>query len=153
MLKYNHLAKYAKVFKSMTGLSISLFDKLEAEIAEKFIEAEEKRLSRPDRERAVGGGREQELAIQDQVLMSVVWLRCYPKQSVLAYLYGVSESSVSRVLNRVLPLLEESGRATMKMPDPGRKRRKELDELLKETPELAVVIDSFEQRVQRSQDR
>lgn len=93
MLKYNHLAKYAKVFKSMTGLSISLFDKLEAEIAEKFIEAEEKRLSRPDRERAVGGGREQELAIQDQVLMSVVWLRCYPKQSVLAYLYGVSESS------------------------------------------------------------
>jgi DDE superfamily endonuclease/Helix-turn-helix of DDE superfamily endonuclease len=153
MLKYDHLTKYAKVFKSMTGLSLTLFDEMEAEIAEKFMAAEAQRLSRPERERAIGGGREQDLAIQDQVLMAVVWLRCYPKQHVLAYLYGVSESSVSRVLKRVLPLLEQNGRDTMKMPDPGRKRRKELDELLKETPELAVVIDSFEQRVQRPQDR
>lgn len=41
----------------------------------------------------------------------------------------------------------------MRMPDPGRKRRKTLDTLLKETPELAVIIDTFEQRVQRSKDR
>ena len=39
------------------------------------------------------------------------------------------------------------------MPDPGRKHRKELDALLKETPELAVIIDTFEQRVQRCKDR
>ncbi len=153
MLRYNHLMKYPKVFKSMTGLSIALFDELEQEIEASFIEAEAKRLLRPERERAVGGGRDQVLAIQDQVLMTVVWLRCYPKQHVLAYLYGVSESSVSRVLERVLPLLEQNGRDTMRMPDPGRKRRKELDELLKETPELAVVIDSFEQCVQRPQAR
>jgi DDE superfamily endonuclease/Helix-turn-helix of DDE superfamily endonuclease len=153
MLRYNHLTKYAKVFQSMTGLSNSQFDELEVEMVEKFMTAEAQRLHRTDRERAIGGGREQELTIQDQVLMTVVWLRCYPKQYVLAYLYGVSESSVSRVLKRVLPLLEQSGRDTMKMPDPGRKRRKELDELLKATPELAVVIDSFEQRVQRPQDR
>src|SRR5262245_12430373 len=41
----------------------------------------------------------------------------------------------------------------MRMPDPGRKHRKELDALLKETPELAVIIDTFEQRVQRCKDR
>jgi hypothetical protein len=85
--------------------------------------------------------------------MTVVWLRCYPKQPMLAYLFGVSESSVSRVLNRVLPLLEQNGRDTMRLPDPGRKRRRELDELLKATPELAVVIDSIEQWVQRPADR
>ena len=39
------------------------------------------------------------------------------------------------------------------MPDPGRKHRKELDALLKETPELAVIIDTFEQRVQRCKNR
>ena len=39
------------------------------------------------------------------------------------------------------------------MPDPGKKRRRSLDELLHDTPELAVVIDSFEQRVQRPRDR
>jgi len=53
----------------------------------------------------------------------------------------------------MLPLLETAGKDTMRMPDPGRKRRKTLDTLLKGTPELALIIDSFEQRVQRSKDR
>jgi hypothetical protein len=153
ILRYNHLRRYAKVFQSMTGLSLHLFDELQQSIEPAFIEAEVKRLSRADRQRELGGGRSQELEIVDQVLMTVVWLRSYPKQHVLAYLFGVSESSVSRVLNRVLPLLEQNGRDTMRLPDPGRKRRRELDELLKATPELAVVIDSFEQRIQRPPHR
>jgi hypothetical protein len=37
----------------------------------------------------------------------------------------------------------------MRMPDPGKKRRKTRDELLAATPQLAVIIDSFEQPVQR----
>jgi hypothetical protein len=153
ILRYNHLSQHGKVFQWMTGLSVSLFDELEQAIEPQFVEAERKRLSRPERQRGLGGGREQEIAIIDQVLMTVIWLRSYPKQHVLGYLFGVSESSVSRVLNRVLPLLEESGRDTMRLPDPGRKRRRELDALLQETPELAVIIDSFEQRVQRPQER
>jgi hypothetical protein len=39
------------------------------------------------------------------------------------------------------------------LPDPGKKRRRTLDALLQETPELAVVIDTFEQRVQRPRDK
>jgi len=60
---------------------------------------------------------------------------------------------VSRLIGRVLPMLEAAGRDTMRLPDPGKKRRRKLDELLQDTPELAVVIDSFEQRVQRPRDR
>jgi len=137
----------------MTGLPLGLFSDVEQDIEPRFIEAECKRLSRADRQREIGGGREQELSIRDQILMTITWLRCYPKQDVLAYLFGVSESCVSRVLNRVLPLLEASGRDTMRMPDPGKKRRKTLDNLLAETPDLAIVIDSFEQRVQRHKER
>lgn len=137
----------------MTGLTITLFGEVDSDVEPRFVAAELKRLSRPDRKRAMGGGCEQELSIRDQILMTIVWLRCYPKQDVLGYLFGVSESSVSRVLNRVLPLVEASGRDTMRMPDPGRKRRRRLDELLADTPELAVIIDSFEQRVQRHKDR
>ncbi|MFN8486284.1 MAG: transposase family protein [Caldilineaceae bacterium] len=153
ILRYHHLSRYASVFQAMTGLKINLFDEVVADVEPRFCEAEIKRLNRRDRQRGLGGGRTQDLPIRDQVLLTVVWLRCYPKQAVLAYLFGVSEASVSRVLNRVLPLLEASGRDTMRMPDPGRKRRRDLDELLGETPELAVIIDSFEQRVQRPQER
>ncbi len=97
----------------MTGLSLRLFDELNQAIEVKFIAAEIKRLSRPARQRA-RGGRAQAIEMLDQLLMTVVWLRCYPKQHVLAYLFGVSESSVSRILNRMLPLLEQSGRDTMR---------------------------------------
>jgi transposase len=94
------------------------------------------------------GGRDGELA-RGQILLTVIWLRQYPTHEVLGYLFGVSDSTVSRVIQRVLPLLEQAGRDPMRLPDPGRKRRRSLDELLRDTPELAVVIDSFEQKVPR----
>lgn len=104
---------------------------------------------RTPRQRAIGAGHPFELGAADQILPTVVWRRQYPTHEVLAYLFGVSDSTVSRIIQRVLPILEQSGRDTMRLPDPGKKRRRSLDELLKDTPELAVVVDSFEQRVQR----
>jgi hypothetical protein len=41
----------------------------------------------------------------------------------------------------------------MRMPDPGRGRRKKLPRLLAEAPGLVVVIDTFERRVQRPRRR
>ncbi|MEZ4869297.1 MAG: transposase family protein [Caldilineaceae bacterium] len=133
----------------MTGLWVFLFDELVHDVEPMDVAADRSRLERDDRQRALGGGKAQELAIGDQILLTVVWLRCYPKQQVLGYLFGVSQATVSRTIQFVLPLLDASGRDTMRMPDPGRKRRRALDELLADTPELAIVIDTFEQRVQR----
>jgi hypothetical protein len=115
----------------------------------KFRQAAEARLERVNRQRAIGGGRESELDGRDQVLLRVVWLRQYPTHEVLAYLFGISDSTVSRIIARILPLLEQAGRDTLRLPDPGRKRRRSLPELLADTPELVVIVDSFEQRVQR----
>ncbi|MGQ9815768.1 MAG: hypothetical protein ACUVR3_11575 [Candidatus Roseilinea sp.] len=36
----------------------------------------------------------------------------------------------------------------MRMPDPGKKHRRELGALLEEVPEMHVLVDTFEQRVQ-----
>jgi hypothetical protein len=152
IMRYEQLKHHATVFLKMTGLRIPEFDKLVDDLLPQLVQAEQERLSRPDRQRDLGGGGNSELVGRDQVLLTVVWLRVYPTHEVLGYLFGVSDSTVSRVIARVLPLLEQAGRDTMRMPDPGRKRRRSLDQLLNETPELAVVIDSFEQKVQRPKD-
>jgi hypothetical protein len=89
------------------------------------------------------------LAAREQILLTVIWLRVYPTHEVLGYLFGVSQPTVGRYLAHVLPVLEQAGRDTMRMPDPGRKRRRSLPELLDDIPDLAVVVDSFEQAVQR----
>jgi hypothetical protein len=153
ILRYERLQRFPAVFKSMTGLHKAQFDDLVTDLLPRFHAAEDARLNHPDRKRAVGAGPHFELDARNQILLTVIWLRLYPIHEVLAYLFGVSDSTVSRTIARVLPLLEASGKDMMRMPDPGRKRRRSLDALLAETPDLVVVIDTFEQRVQRHQDR
>jgi hypothetical protein len=150
--RYQELHKHETVFKALTGLRVSEFDTLVDDFLPEYEQAEAERLSRPDRLRAIGGGRTFALDARDQLLLTVIWLRKYPTQEVLGYLFGVSDTSAGRMIKRLVPLLEQSGRATMKMPDPSRKQRRQLSDLLADTPELAVVIDTFEQRVQRHKD-
>lgn len=152
IMRYEYLNQHPTVFLKMTGLRVNEFDALIDDILPQFVQAEHKRLERADRQRQIGGGRDPELDERDQILLTVVWLRVYPTQEVMGYLFGVSDSTVSRIIQHVLPILEQAGRDTMRMPDPGRKRRRSLDQLLQDTPELAVVIDSFEQKVQRPKD-
>jgi len=151
ILRYAQLSRHPAVFQAMTGLTVAAFDDLVTDLLPACVSAKQQRLKRPNRRRAIGGGRHDHLCWTNQLLLTVIWLRTYPTNEVLAYLMGVSDST--RVIARILPLLEAAGKDTMRLPDPGRKRRRQLDALLQDTPELAVVIDTFEQRVQRCKDR
>jgi DDE superfamily endonuclease/Helix-turn-helix of DDE superfamily endonuclease len=148
-MRYETLGQHPLVFQKCTGLTVMLFDQLVEDVLPRYLEAEEQRLNRPNRQRAIGAGHPYELEARDHLLLTVIWLRLYPIHEVLAYLFGVSDSTVSRLIERVLPLLEQAGRDTMRLPDPGKRRRRQLSDLLKELPELMVIVDSFEQRVQR----
>jgi DDE superfamily endonuclease/Helix-turn-helix of DDE superfamily endonuclease len=153
MMRHLYLSEYPNVFRAMTGLHLSEFDELIKDVLPQYAEAERARLSRPGRKRDIGAGHPFALSDRDHILLTVVWLRVYPTQEVLGYLFGVSDSAARSAIERVLPVLEAAGRDTMRLPDPGRKRRRKLDDLLRDTPELAVVIDTFEQRVQRPRDK
>jgi hypothetical protein len=152
IFRYHHLRHHPSVFLAVTGLQLHEFEQLVNDMLPIYAAAEQTRLDRADRQRAIGGGRDFELDARNQMLLTVVWLRKYPTQEVLGYLYGLSDTSAGRVIKRILPLLEQAGRDTMRLPDPGRKRRRNLPDLLADTPEIAVVIDTFEQRVQRHKE-
>jgi hypothetical protein len=137
----------------LTGLSVPEFDTLVADLLPAFTVAAQAHLRRPTRQRAIGGGRQFDLAPREQFLLTVIWLRQYPMHEVLGFLFGISHPTVGRIIQRVLPVLEAAGRDTMRLPDPGKKQRHTLDTLLAETPDLAVIIDTFEHDVQRPRDR
>ena len=155
--RYLNLQRYPAVFRSLTGLRVGEFDQLMEDLLPLYAEAERARhsLTREGhaRRRAIGGGPRFALRVCDQLLLTVVWLRVYPTNEVLGFLFGVSDSTASRLVSRWVPLLAKAGRDQMRMPDPGRKHRRTLDELLQEIPELGVVIDTFEQPVQRPKSR
>jgi hypothetical protein len=151
--RLDHLRAHPAVSAHLTGVTVGVFDDLAAEVVPAVEAARRKALDRPDRRRAIGGGDAFDLSTADQVLLTVIWLRQYPTNEVLGFLFGVSDSTASRARTRCLPALERAGRDTMRMPDPGAARRKRLPALLAGTPGLAVVIDSFEQRTHRPKRR
>jgi hypothetical protein len=153
MLRLPRLRGFPSIFRTLTGLTLAVFDQLLEDLRPAFHGDRRRRLDRPDRQRAFGGGDDFDLPADDQFLLTIFWLRHYPTQEVLGYLFGVSDSTAKRAVDRCLPLLEAAGRDTMRLPDPGRGRRKNLSALLKDTPDVAVVIDTFEQPVQRPQRR
>ena len=152
MMKYFYLSQYPSIFLKMTGLTVAEFDDLLKVVKPAYQAAELQRLSYPNRQRDIGGGQSATLSARDQILLSVVWLRVYPTHDVLGYFFGVSQPTVGRYIQRVLPVLAQTGQDAMRMPDPGRKRRHGLAGLLAEMPDLVVVIDSFEQKIQRPKD-
>jgi hypothetical protein len=149
ILRFDHLQRFPRVFRTMTGLTVAEFDALWTDLQPRLQAARRARGQRPGRRRAPGGGPPFTSGARDQALVTIVWLRQYPTHEALGFFFGVSDSTARRVLIDVLPILEAAGQDSMRLPDPGKARRKTVDALLAQTPELAVVIDSFEQRVQR----
>ena len=148
-----HLGRHPAVFRHMTGLGVEAFDQMLPGLLAACGADRRRRLDRPDRRRAHGGGDTFDLAPADQVLLTVVWLRQYPTQECLGYLFGVSDSSALRGVRRCLPVLEAQGKDAMRLPDPGHGRRRRLPALLRDAPGLAVIVDTFEQRTHRPKRR
>jgi hypothetical protein len=144
-LRHHDLIQNQLLFQAMTGLCITEFDELVKTILPWYTAAEKKRLNRPDRQRAVGGGPDFELATHDRILLTMIWLCHYPTLEALGALFGVSDTTAGRYIRRIEPLLERAGRNTMRIPDPGRKRRRHLSDLIQQTPELALIAGAFEQ--------
>jgi DDE superfamily endonuclease/Helix-turn-helix of DDE superfamily endonuclease len=156
-LRYEQLRAHPNVLRSLTGLRPAEFEQLVEDVTPMFVASEQKRLllKRPleQRKRDIGGGHPFSLPMREQILLTVVWLRQYPTYEVLGFLFGVTHSTVSRLLTRTLPILSKAGKDTMRMPDPGRKHRRSFSQLLSELPELAGGIDTFEQEVRPPQVR
>jgi hypothetical protein len=138
-LRYDRLSAYPEVFRSLTGLTPAEFDALVADVRPRFAAAQRARLSRPGRRRAIGAGHPFGLETRDQVLLTVIWQRHHPTHEALGHLFGVSEWTAMRAVGRVRPLLEAAGLGGPPAPCPRRGRRRRLDALLRDTPQLALM--------------
>lgn len=98
-IRYEQLKAHPNVLHSLTGLRPAEFEALVRDVRPLFKASEHKRLTdkRPNRVRAVGGGHPFALPMHEQILLSVTWLRMYPTHEVLAFLFGITHPTVSRL--------------------------------------------------------
>jgi hypothetical protein len=78
ILRREHLPQHPSGFRAMTGLTAEAFDDMLPGLLGAFAADRRRRLDRPGRRRAIGGGDDFDLAPADQLLLTVVWLRHYP---------------------------------------------------------------------------
>ncbi len=114
-----HLRTSPSAFRHLTGLTVGAFAPRARDVVPLIGSAHRATLDRPNRERAAGAGGEFAPGTADPLLATVVWVRQYPTQEVLGSLFGVSDSTAGRVVDRCLPVLGKAGRDTARMPDPG----------------------------------
>ena len=151
IIRYSELKKKPSILKGFAGVTSAEFEELEAKAEPIWLENETKRLERPNRQRAIGGGRSKTLPFREQLLMPLIWLRLYLGLEALGYLFGVDKSSASRYTNSLLPVLGQVGEATLGWPDPPKRgQSKSIDKVREEHPDLFAYVDATEQRIRRS---
>lgn len=153
MITFENLSKKPSTFKGFTGVTVVEFEELLEKATPVWVKHEHKRLERPDRQRAIGGGRRPQLGLRGQLLVTLVWLRLYLVTEALGFLFGIDKSTVSRYTRRMLPVLRQVGEATLGWPEPPKRGQgKSLDQARQEHPDLFAFVDATEQPVRRSQD-
>ena len=153
MLRYNILKSRPEALRALTGLSHEEFKDLYERFLPVWEEAERKRLSRPDRQRAIGAGRSYKLDLATRLLMTMMWVRLYLSTAALAALFGVDKATVSRNGRRILAVLRQVTEGEIEWPDPpSRGKGKDLAEILATYPDLFAILDGTEQPIQRPTD-
>jgi CRP-like cAMP-binding protein len=146
MITYAMLKKKPHVFKNLTGVSANEFDRLQREVAPVWAEGERKRLSRPDRQRAIGGGRDYTLDLKEQLLMTLVWLHLSLNTEALGFFFGVDKSTASRNTRRVLTALDQLGETPSGWPEPPKRGQgKNIEQALHAYPDLLAIVNETKQ--------
>jgi DDE superfamily endonuclease/Helix-turn-helix of DDE superfamily endonuclease len=171
MINVAKLRRKPRQFQTFTGVSVTEFDQLLAQVLPAYEAAQHKQRNRPDRQRQPGAGRPSALEVPERLLLGLMYLRLYLSQSLLAYLFDLDQSNVSRELTqRLLPILlgvlpmplrdaplrqlDQDNAQDSQENGPKRRRINTLKELLEAHPEIEeVLLDATEQPIPQPEDK
>jgi hypothetical protein len=162
MFTVKRLSRQARHFQNFTGLRVEQFNEVVAAVRPVYAKVQRKRLKQVERKRKAGGGRTFELAIEERLLLTLMYLRLYVSQTLLGYMFDLDDSNVSRDINKrmiptlkqVLPVPLQEELLTPAIQAHAKKRIGTLEELLKAHPEFKeILIDATEQEVPKPKDK
>ena len=128
------------LFFRLSGICLADFDTLVHQLQPLWLTQEKQRLTRKDRQRAIGGGRTYRLELSEQLLLCLIYYRTYASQAFIGLVFNISSPTVSRRVCAMTILM--AGHFAM----PERKIKlstKDQNEL------LYLMIDGTERPVQR----
>lgn len=140
MNQAKRLLKSPKQFRALAGITPEKFEWLFKQVIVLYEEANHKRLSKRKRKRKIGGGRKFRTPLMDRLLMLLIYYRTYVSHEFIGFLFQIDDSTVSRQMRVIEPLLAGIFRI------PEKKVELSKDEIMQ------IFFDGTEQPINRSID-
>jgi hypothetical protein len=152
MFTYESLSRCPNAFRSLTGMNPVEFESLLAD----FLTAQERLRSRSrttrqgqPRQRAAGAGHPFHHDHRHRLLMALVWLRIYPTYELLSFFFALHKRNTQLNVRAVLEVLDTLGDFPFDRPGRDRRKLSTVTQVMEAFPQVRLVIDAKEQRVQR----
>jgi DDE superfamily endonuclease len=155
MITSEALRRHPAAFRSLTGYTPDQFDVLFADFAPahrtrcRALTTTQKE-GQP-RQRKVGGGPRHRHDLQTRLLIALFWLRVYPTFEVLGFFFSLNKTNVHDAVNDMLATLATLAQFPFERPPAERKKRRSVAAVMEAFPDVRLVIDAKEQRIQRPQ--
>jgi len=156
MITYEKLSQKPQVAKSLIGMSLVEFAGFYAE----FEEAHEERLQTSQRtrrgqkrQRGVGAGRKHKYDLRDRLLMTLFWLKAYTTYELLGFFYALDKTNIEDNLLVMVGTLESMATFEFERPTAERKKLHSVEEVMDAFPDVRLIIDAKEQRVERPRNK
>lgn len=156
-MRYNNLKQRPKHFLAFTGLTVVEFDKLVQDNRQDWQDQRIERLlkNNPKRKRKIGGGRKFALeALEDQLLLTLLFAKSYCSCLLLEYLFNIDSSTVCRTTQVIMSLIKKDGKYIIDLGPRPSKKITTLEELRKVIPDLdEILADCTEQKIPRPEKK
>jgi len=139
-MRYEEARKKPRVFGQLVGMSVEEFDELL--VAFRAVCGQEEP-GKPGRKAVLR-------TCEDKLFFILFYLRHYPTQEVLAFLFGFSQGQASHWIHRLTPLLRQALGDEGALPA---RSAEGLGGLLGACPDLAFVIDGTDRPIRRPKDK
>jgi hypothetical protein len=152
MITYEKLRKKPQVAKSLIGMSLAEFNQFYEEFEsahEEHLQASQKTRRGQTRRRSVGAGRKHKYDLRDRLLMTLFWLKAYTTYELLGFFYDLDKTNIEDNLILILETLGSMSTFEFERPAADRKKLHSVAEVMDAFPEVRLVVDGKEQRVER----
>jgi hypothetical protein len=155
MLSYDDLCRHPAAFPSLTGMRRAEFDELlvrfhQAE-ADLRANSDTTRKDKKPRQRAAGAGHPYSNCAADRLLMALMWLRIYPTYEILGFFFALHKRNAQLNVIAALEVLDALSDFPFDRPGPDRKKARSAAEVMKAFPQVRIIIDAKEQRINKPQ--
>ena len=146
MLNVKRALRSDRLMKALTGMTIAEFNTLLPTFSDALKKS--RAAQKPDRKRAVGGGRKHTLRNgREQLFFILFYLKCYPTFDLAGFFYGVDRSRAWHWVQALLPVLEKTLDWQVVLP---KRKIRTVEEFMQHFPEIKdVFVDGTERPVQR----